>query len=314
MFRKAERKQSYLKIALTGPSGSGKTYSALLMSSGMGKKIAMLDTENGSGELYSDICNYDIETITPPFTHTKYIEVIKEAQNAGYDVLIIDSLTHVWSGSGGLLEQQEQIARTKYKGNTWAAWKDITPMHDALVQAILQSKIHIIATMRSKQDYIQTEDKKIKKVGMAPQQREGMDYEFTIVFDIDREKHEATASKDRTKLFDNVIEVITADTGRRIMEWSRNGTLEDNYVKISADNVLVKTRTGMTDIKELSAEQLNKLLDSSLYKLAHEAIKLQLDQLVDSADLPNDNVPSEKIDVANLELSDDMFKDDAIDK
>lgn len=314
MFRKAERKQSYLKIALTGPSGSGKTYSALLMASGMGKKIAMLDTENGSGELYSDICNYDIETITPPFTHTKYIEVIKEAQNAGYDVLIIDSLTHVWSGSGGLLEQQEQIARTKYKGNTWAAWKDITPMHDALVQAILQSKIHIIATMRSKQDYIQTEDKKIKKVGMAPQQREGMDYEFTIVFDIDREKHEATASKDRTKIFDNVIEVITADTGRRIMEWSRNGTLEDNYVKISADNVLVKTRTGMTDIKELSVEQLNQLLDSSAYKLAHEAIKLQLDQRVDSADLPNANVPSEKIDVANLELSDDMFKDDAIDK
>lgn len=314
MFRKAERKQSYLKIALTGPSGSGKTYSALLMASGMGKKIAMLDTENGSGELYSDICNYDIETITPPFTHTKYIEVIKEAQNAGYDVLIIDSLTHVWSGSGGLLEQQEQIARTKYKGNTWAAWKDITPMHDALVQAILQSKIHIIATMRSKQDYIQTEDKKIKKVGMAPQQREGMDYEFTIVFDIDREKHEATASKDRTKIFDNVIEVITADTGRRIMEWSRNGTLEDNYVKISADNVLVKTRTGMTDIKELSVEQLNQLLDSSAYKLAHEAIKLQLDQRVDSADLPNANIPSEKIDVANLELSDDMFKDDAIDK
>lgn len=314
MFRKAERKQSYLKIALTGPSGSGKTYSALLMDSGMGKKIAMLDTENGSGELYSDICNYYIETITPPFTHTKYIEVIKEAQNAGYDVLIIDSLTHVWSGSGGLLEQQEQIARTKYKGNTWAAWKDITPMHDALVQAILQSKIHIIATMRSKQDYIQTEDKKIKKVGMAPQQREGMDYEFTIVFDIDREKHEATASKDRTKIFDNVIEVITADTGRRIMEWSRNGTLEDNYVKISADNVLVKTRTGMTDIKELSVEQLNQLLDSSAYKLAHEAIKLQLDQRVDSADLPNANIPSEKIDVANLELSDDMFKDDAIDK
>lgn len=314
MFRKAERKQSYLKIALTGPSGSGKTYSALLMASGMGKKIAMLDTENGSGELYSDIYNYDIETITPPFTHTKYIEVIKEAQNAGYDVLIIDSLTHVWSGSGGLLEQQEQIARTKYKGNTWAAWKDITPMHDALVQAILQSKIHIIATMRSKQDYIQTEDKKIKKVGMAPQQREGMDYEFTIVFDIDREKHEATASKDRTKIFDNVIEVITADTGRRIMEWSRNGTLEDNYVKISADNVLVKTRTGMTDIKELSVEQLNQLLDSSAYKLAHEAIKLQLDQRVDSADLPNANVPSEKIDVANLELSDDMFKDDAINK
>ncbi len=314
MFRKAERKQSYLKIALTGPSGSGKTYSALLMASGMGKKIAMLDTENGSGELYSDICNYDIETITPPFTHTKYIEVIKEAQNTGCDVLIIDSLTHVWSGSGGLLEQQEQIARTKYKGNTWAAWKDITPMHDALVQAILQSKIHIIATMRSKQDYIQTEDKKIKKVGMAPQQREGMDYEFTIVFDIDREKHEATASKDRTKIFDNVIEVITADTGRRIMEWSRNGTLEDNYVKISADNVLVKTRTGMTDIKELSVEQLNQLLDSSAYKLAHEAIKLQLDQRVDSADLPNANVPSEKIDVANLELSDDMFKDDAIDK
>lgn len=304
MFRRAERRQSYLKIALTGPSGSGKTYSALLMASGMGKKIAMLDTENGSGELYSDICAYDIASIRAPFTHTKYIQVIKEAENAGYDVLIIDSLTHVWSGSGGLLEQQEQIARTKYKGNTWAAWKDITPMHDALVQAILQSKVHIIATMRSKQDYIQTDDKKIKKVGMAPQQREGMDYEFTIVFDIDREKHEATASKDRTKLFDNSIQVITPETGRKIMEWSRQGALEDKFVKISGNNVLVKTRDGMTDINDLMVEQLNKLLDLEQYKLAHESIQRLLDQRATES-----MNTQEKLDLNDLSLSEDVFKE-----
>lgn len=304
MFRRAERRQSYLKIALTGPSGSGKTYSALLIASGMGTKIAMLDTENGSGELYSDICAYDIASIGAPFTHTKYIQVIKEAENAGYDVLIIDSLTHVWSGSGGLLEQQEQIARTKYKGNTWAAWKDITPMHDALVQAILQSKVHIIATMRSKQDYIQTDDKKIKKVGMAPQQREGMDYEFTIVFDIDREKHEATASKDRTKLFDNSIQVITPETGRKIMEWSRQGALEDKFVKISGNNVLVKTRDGMTDINDLMVEQLNKLLDLEQYKLAHESIQRLLDQRATES-----MNTQEKLDLNDLSLSEDVFKE-----
>lgn len=298
MFKKAERKKAFLKIAMCGVSGSGKTYSALQLAQGLGSKIAMIDTENGSGELYSDLCSYDICSISAPFEHTKYIKVIKEAESAGYDVLIIDSLTQAWNGAGGLLEKQEQLARTKWKGNSWAAWRDITPMHEQLVQAILQSKLHVIATMRSKQEYIQTDDKKIKKVGMAPQQREGMDYEFTIVFDIDRDNHEASASKDRTGLFDNKIGVITPETGRMIKEWCESGAmpraekpaesaetvaeLPKPRVLIGEDYCKLLTKNGYKDVTDLEVEQLQQLVNLKSYAdakpfiqavLAHKAME-----------------------------------------
>lgn len=298
MFKKAERKKAYLKIAMCGVSGSGKTYSALQLARGLGNNIAMIDTENGSGELYSDLCSYDICSISAPFEHTKYIKAIKEAEADGYDVLIIDSLTQAWNGAGGLLEKQEQLARTKWKGNSWAAWRDITPMHEQLVQAILQSKIHVIATMRSKQEYIQTDDKKIKKVGMAPQQREGMDYEFTIVFDIDRDNHEASASKDRTGLFDNKIGIITPETGKMIKDWCESGAMPraeklaepaeaaveapKPRVLIGEDYCKVLTSNGYKDVTELEVEQLQQLVNLKSYAdakpfiqavLAHKAMQ-----------------------------------------
>lgn len=294
MFKKAERKRSYVKIALCGVSGSGKTYSALLMAQGLGEKIAMIDTENGSGELYSDLYDYDVAQIVPPFITTNYINAIKEAENAGYDVLIIDSLSHVWNGAGGLLEQQEQIARTKYKGNSWAAWKDITPMHDKLVQTILQSKMHVIVTMRSKQDYIQTEDKKIKKVGMAPVQREGLEYEFTIMFDIDREKHEATASKDRTRLFDNSVGVITPEIGAKIRQWIEQGAIAHEPVKVPEEEAAVKTtefvkfdgtkcyvrgNAGWQNVEEMGIEGLKFILSKPQYENAHSCAKACLDAI-----------------------------------
>lgn len=296
MFKKAERKRSYVKIALCGVSGSGKTYSALLMAQGLGEKIAMIDTENGSGELYSDLCEYDVAQIVPPFTTTNYINAIKEAERAGYDVLIIDSLSHVWNGAGGLLEQQEQLARTKYKGNSWAAWKDITPMHDKLVQTILQSKIHVIVTMRSKQDYIQTEDKKIKKVGMAPVQREGLEYEFTIMFDIDREKHEATASKDRTRLFDNTVGAITPETGEAIRQWIDGGAEMSEpdpvvvpvaepaaksieYVKFEDNKCFVQGNHGWQNVEELSVEALKVILSKPQFEKAHSCAQACLDAI-----------------------------------
>lgn len=104
LFNRAERKKAFLKIAITGVSGSGKTYSALQLAQGLGGKIAMIDTENGSGELYSSLCDYDVAPMSAPFSPEKYIEYIHEAEQAGYSVLIIDSLSHAWAGEGGLLE------------------------------------------------------------------------------------------------------------------------------------------------------------------------------------------------------------------
>lgn len=226
-FRKAERRKAKLRCALAGPSGSGKTYSALLMAFGLGGRVAMIDTESGSGDLYAHLGEYDICPITSPFTPDKYITAIKAAESAGYDVIIIDSLSHAWAGEGGLLDMQGKIADSG-KGNSYTAWRSVTPKHNALVEAMLQSKANIIATVRSKQDYIQEKDDKgkvtqIKKVGMAPVQREGLEYEFTVFFDLSME-HVATASKDRTSLFDSRYIKVTPELGKELLAWLNTGS------------------------------------------------------------------------------------------
>lgn len=226
MFQQAKREQAYLKLALTGPSGSGKTLSALLMASGMGDRIAVVDTENGSASLYDTakgVKPFVTATVSPPFTTEKYMELIRYAEREKFDVLVIDSLTHAWSGPGGILEQKEMLDQRG--GNSYTNWAKMTPKHNAFMACILQSKINIIATMRSKQDYIlqETNGKQVpKKVGMAPQQRDGMEYEFTIVLDIAM-NHQATASKDRTGIFGDSIFTITNETGEMINKWIQGG-------------------------------------------------------------------------------------------
>lgn len=223
MFKKAERKQAKLRLALAGPSGAGKTYSALLIAKGIGGKIAVLDTEKGSASLYSDLVDFDVVDLTAPFTPERYIEVITAAEAAGYDTLIIDSYSHEWTGPGGCLEDNERLAHSKFKGNTWAAWNETTPRHRKLTNKILGSSLHIICTMRSKTETVQGEGKKIIKLGMKSEQRDGTDYEFTVVLDVAHDTHEASASKDRTRLFEG-YEVITEETGRKLMAWLNGGT------------------------------------------------------------------------------------------
>lgn len=153
-FRKAERKKAKLRLGITGPAGSGKTYSALLIAFGLGGRIAMIDTENGSGDLYANLGDYDICAITAPYDVRKYLTLIDEAEKAGYDTIIIDSLSHAWSGEGGLLDMQGRIAAASRSGNSYAAWRQVTPWHNKLIDAMLSSSCHIIATMRSKTEYI----------------------------------------------------------------------------------------------------------------------------------------------------------------
>lgn len=224
-FRKAERRKAKLRLGLVGPAGSGKTYGALLIAMGLGGKIALIDTENGSGDLYAHLGNYDVCTLDAPYTVQKYLTAIDEAERAGYDVLIIDSLSHAWAGEGGLLDQQGKIADSG-RGNSYTAWRQVTPWHNKLVEAMLTSKCHIIATMRAKTEYVQEKNDKgkteIKKVGMAPVQRDGMDYEFGVVFDLDV-NHNATVSKDRTSLFDGQIFRPSQKTGEALKNWLESG-------------------------------------------------------------------------------------------
>ena len=225
MFQKAVRKRAKARIGICGPAGSGKTMSALKLAFGIvgpAGKIAVIDTENESASLYAHLGDYHVAVIKPPFTVEKYISGIKEAGNLGYDLIIIDSLSHAWAGTGGILEFVD--ARTESaKGNKFAGWREATPKHNSLVDAMLQSPLHVIATMRSKTEYVLVEDEKGKKVpqkvGMAPVQREGMEYELTLIFDVDQERHIATSSKDQTGIFDGFFGKLTEEHGRSIREW-----------------------------------------------------------------------------------------------
>lgn len=222
-FHRAERRKAKLRLALAGPAGSGKTYSALLIAFGLGGRTAMIDTERGSGDLYAHLGNYDVCSLDAPFTPEKYIEAIRAAESAGYDTIIIDSLSHAWAGPGGVLDIQGHAADKS--GNSWTAWRQVTPRHNDLVDAILLSKCHIIASIRSKMDHVQTvENGKtvVKKVGMNPIQRDGMEYEFTVFMDLDL-SHTASASKDRTMLFDGQVFKPTPETGKMLQEWLESG-------------------------------------------------------------------------------------------
>lgn len=224
VFQKAQRRKAKLKLALCGPSGSGKTFSALKIAKGMGGKIALIDTENGSGQLYSHMADYDVAEIGPPFSVDKYISAIKAAEEAGYNILIIDSLSHAWSKQGGILDE---VDKRSGKNAFTSGWREATPMHDKFVDAILQSPLHIIVTMRAKTAYEIEKDERGKTVpvkkGMEPIQRAGLEYEFTVVLDMDNTRHTATSGKDRTGMFDGQCFVPDENTGIQLMQWLDQG-------------------------------------------------------------------------------------------
>ncbi|OFY29434.1 MAG: AAA family ATPase [Bacteroidetes bacterium RIFOXYA12_FULL_35_11] len=219
-FSKAERNRCKIKLALQGASGSGKTYSALLIAFGLTgdwSKIAVLDSENGSAHLYSHLGGYYVLNMASPFSPEKYVEAIKTGVEKGFQCLIIDSLSAEWNGSGGILDVHSNIP-----GNSFTAWAKVTPRHNAFIQSILQSDIHVIATMRSKTEYLMQEKngKQVpEKVGLKAVQREDTEYEFTVVMELNQ-RHQATISKDRTGLFVNRPELIlSAEIGKEIASW-----------------------------------------------------------------------------------------------
>lgn len=223
-LQQASRKKAKIKLAIQGPSGSGKTYSALLIAYGLCKdwnKIVVVDTENQSADLYAHLGQYFVLNITSPFTPEKYIEALFLCINAGMEVIIIDSISHEWQSILNL--------HSNMTGNSFTNWAKVTPKHNEFVNAILQANVHIIATIRSKQDYVITEKngKMIpEKVGLKAITREGLDYEFTLVFEMNL-NHQATATKDRTSMFIGKSEFIpSVETGVKILEWCNEGVAD----------------------------------------------------------------------------------------
>ena len=245
-LKKATRKQVKLRLNISAPSGAGKTYSALRMAKGLVNdwdKVAVIDTENGSASLYSHLGDFNTIDLTPPFTPEKYIEAINTCVNAGMEAIIIDSSTHEWAC---LIEENELLAQSKFRGNTWSAWSQTTPRHDKFINAVLHCPVHVITCTRSKMETVMGDDKKVKKVGMKDVQREGWEYELTISLNIDRDTHLAIPSKDRTNLFEGKNPfLITEETGKEIADWCNSGVSELqmglNEMEIVADMESLKT-------------------------------------------------------------------------
>lgn len=232
-LKKAKREHAKLRLSIAAPTGFGKTTGALMVAFGMTgswDKIAVIDTENKSASFYSNhkfkggfyVGEFETIQLDPPFTPEKYIEAIRTCEDAGMEVIIIDSVTHVWAGQGGLLEYKDSL------GGTYQNWAKVTPRYQAWLNAILHSKCHIITTNRKKQAYnVITEGNrtKVEKAGMEDQIRDGYDYEMTIAFDITNDKFLAKAAKDRSGLFMAEPEfVITPETGKKILEWCNSGS------------------------------------------------------------------------------------------
>lgn len=269
-LRKSERKQAKIKMALQGSSGSGKSLSSLLLAKGLTNdnlaKVAVIDTENGSADLYAHLGNYNVLPLQPPYTPEKFIEAMEVCEKAGMECIILDSISHVWDE---LLDYH-----SKLPGNSFTNWNKVTPRQKAFIDKILQCNAHVIATMRTKQDYVlQQKDGKYvpEKVGLKAVQRDDVSYEFTIVFDIDI-KHFAIASKDRTNLFSGKPEfMINTSTGKRILEWCTSPTKEED-VKQRIEECL-----SVSQLMELYKEYPSFQLP---LKALYQAKKEQLEQLV----------------------------------
>ena len=227
---KAEKKRVKLKMAVQGPSGSGKTWAALSLATNIwsGGKICLVDTENESASLYADRFEFDTIPLHPPFHTARYEACIDAAIAGGYDVLIIDSITPQWDGEGGILRRKEELDQ-RPGSNSYTNWAAFTPEHTRFKEKIQQAPIHIITTMRSKQDYVLQQNDKGKskpvKIGMAPIQREGFDYEFSLVFDVQMD-HKAIADKNRTGLFGtDVLDLSDPSVSQQLRAWLDSGVI-----------------------------------------------------------------------------------------
>ncbi len=251
-FKKAKKLQRKLRMALMGPSGSGKTYTALTFATELaphGGKIALIDTERGSAALYSDKFNFDacdLDTFDPQ----NYIDAIAAAAQAGYDVLIIDSLSHAWSGEGGVLDQ---VSR---RGGDFSQWGKVgTPLQNKLIKAILDAPMHVIVTMRVKTEYaVEQDDKgkmKPKRIGLGAVQRDGVEYEFDIIGTIDIQNN---LTIEKTRMDSIVGETITKpgrEFARRIMAWLSDGaappTDEEMHAQLDAEIATARDALPRTD-------------------------------------------------------------------
>jgi hypothetical protein len=214
-------------MALIGAAGSGKTYTALSVAQHLEGPVAVIDTERGSASKYASVFDFDVlelETFSPQM----YVEAIEAAEQAGYKTLIIDSLSHAWTGKEGALEQVSKAARRAQSSNTFGAWRDVTPLHNAMVDAIINARRNILATMRAKTASVQEKDEKtgrttIRKVGLAPIQRDGLEYEFDVVGDLDQDNNLIVSKTRCPALSGAVYKKAGKEVAAQLTQWLSGG-------------------------------------------------------------------------------------------
>lgn len=288
-LQKAERHQVKLRIGLSGPSGFGKTYSALLLAYGITNdwnKIAIIDTENKSASLYSHLGDFNVLSLEEPYSPERYLKAIKLCEESDVELIIIDSISQEWQGKGGCLEIHEQL------GGRFNDWARVTPRHNAFIDAIVQSKCHIITTTRRKVDYSLDQDSngktKVMKLGMKEITREGFEYELTVNFELLNDKHLVSASKDRTGLFMGKPEfIINSATGKKLINWCNQG------VSIDKIKEQINSCETLEDLKKIYNQYPN--LSKELYPVVisrKEVLDAVSNQLIESQAVIANNNPN----------------------
>jgi len=281
LFNKAVKEESKLRMAIAGPSGSGKTYTALAIASALanGKPIAVVDTEHGSASKYADLWGFDVANMHAPFHPDKFVVALREAEAAGYAVIILDSISHAWSGTGGVLDIVDEAAKRSKSGNTYMAWKEGTPVQNRMIDAIVQSGIHVIATMRSKTEYVLADTgngkQSPRKVGMAPVQRDQFEYEFDVVLDMDIDNN-AIVSKTRCPaLTGRVFAKPGADVADILAGWLHGAATQPTAQpsSVTVDSALAVSQDGPENLFETATPADDELAILSQWATVEDAYK-----------------------------------------
>lgn len=314
-FSKAKREKSKARVCLTGASGGGKTLSALYLAYGMTgdwEKIAVIDSERGRALLYAnrsdlgtgEFLHCDLE---PPYTTDRYIEAMREAEKiVGEDgIIIIDSGSHAWKGEGGVLDYKEQISNQRGKTD-FSAWNDAGKVQNRFIDTIMDLNCGVIVTLRSKSEYVQEKDPEtgkstVKKLGLAPVQRDDFEYEFMLVMDCDKDTHNATIIKDNTFLdAQGFYGRITPELGRQLREWMNDGveptiyTCEECGKKIKAYTFEDGTTMSAEEIVAKSKETYGKAMCMDcVFALSEEAEEETAEEEIEKAEEENMNLELE---------------------
>jgi nucleoside-triphosphatase THEP1 len=270
-FKKATKAQAKLRLGLIGPAGSGKTMTALRVAHGLGGRIAVIDTERGSASLYAGERGLGFDVLElETYEARHFIEAIADAEAAGYEVLVIDSLSHAWAGKGGILEFVDKAAK-RSGGGSFSGWRDATPLHNQLVDAILGAKMHVICTLRSKVEHVieQVNGKtQVRKVGLQPVQRDGLEYEFTVVGDVNQD-HELIVTKTRAAfLKDAIVREAGEELGKQLREWLGSGDAPAPRLKsapaVDVPRLLTETSAAIARATPAQLERLRPKVEARI--------------------------------------------------